>query len=233
MKKIAIIPARSGSKGLPNKNILMLQGKPLIGWTIEAAITSGQFEKVIVSTDSLEYGAISEKYGASVVYRGEEASSDTASTFTVVEDLFSKVDTKGVDYFVLLQPTSPLRCNRHIVEAIDLFEKEFDKYDTLVSVTKAHKAADLVKQINPQTLSLEYFDKDFSNYCRQGYTEYEPNGAIFISKIDTYLVKKHFFGTQGLAYMMDKKSSIDIDDFIDFKLAETVLKEEREGNGNV
>jgi len=87
MKKIAIIPARSGSKGLPNKNILMLGDKPLMAHTIEVALKSKMFERVIVSTNSLEYKYIAEKFGAEVFMRSEELSNDKASSFVVIEDV--------------------------------------------------------------------------------------------------------------------------------------------------
>lgn len=222
MNKIAVIPARSGSKGLPHKNILNLYGKPLIAWSIEAAIKSKQFDRVIVSTDSKQYGRISEQYGAEVIYRDESTSNDNASTFDVLKDLFNRIDISKIDYFVLLQPTSPLRNENHISEAIALFEDHYKEYDTLVSVTEAHKSSDLIKPID-ESLSLKYFNKDFSNYKRQEYKEYEPNGAIFISKIDTYLKVKHFFGTQGLAYIMIQDDSIDIDGRNDLELALNML----------
>lgn len=225
MKKIAIIPARSGSKGLPNKNILNLCGKPLIAWTIEAAIKSECFDRIIVSTDSREYGKISIEYGAEVVYRSKETASDTASTYDVLKELFEKTDVSIYDYFVVLQPTSPLRTEKHIVEAIKLFEENYEHKDTLVSVDEAHKSSVLIKPID-ETLSLENFDLDYSNYSRQKYKEYESNGAIFISKINHYLKVKHFYGKCGIAYIMDKESSVDIDDEIDFELA-IVLQSKR------
>lgn len=218
MKKIAIIPARSGSKGLPNKNILNLCGKPLIAWSIEAAIKSNCFDRVIVSTDSIEYGNISISYGAEVIYRSKEAASDTASTYDTLKELFEKEDLSMYDYFVLLQPTSPLRTEEHIIEAIQLFEKNYKDRDTLVSVSKAHKPTVLIREID-NDLSLQNFNIDYSNYSRQQYQEYEPNGAIFISKTAHYLKIKHFFGKTGTAYIMDKESALDIDDEIDFELA--------------
>lgn len=222
MKKIAIIPARSGSKGLPNKNILNLYGKPLIAWTIEAAVKSNQFERIILSTDSQQYGQIGKEYGAEVVYRDENISNDKASTYDVIKDLFNKINIADINYFVLLQPTSPLRNENHIKEAINIFENNYYCYDTLVSVKEAHKSSELIKPID-DTLNLKNFDNDFSNYKRQSYKEYEPNGAIFISKIDTYLKVKHFFGKQGIAYIMNEDDSIDIDDRNDFELAINIL----------
>ena len=215
LKKIAIIPARAGSKGLPNKNILMLLDKPLMAYSIEAAINSCCFERVIVSTDSLEYKVIAEQYGAEVILRDEELASDTATSFMVIEDVLNKVS--GYDYFVLLQPTSPFRNAKHIKQAIKEFELKA-QMNFLISVCKSNKSADLIKPIDDD-FSLKYFDLDFSNYRRQNKKEYTPNGAIFIGKNQAYLDKKHFFGADSLAFIMNKADSVDIDDKLDFELA--------------
>ena len=215
LKKIAIIPARSGSKGLPNKNILMLLDKPLIAYSIEAAIDSGCFERVIVSTDSLEYKVIAEQYGAEVILRDQELASDTATSFMVIEDVLNKV--AGYDYFVLLQPTSPFRNAEHIQQATKQFEQQ-SQMNFLISVCESNKSADLIKPIDDD-LSLKYFDLDFSHYRRQNSKEYTPNGAIFIGENQSYLNKKHFFGVDSLAFIMNKADSVDIDDKLDFELA--------------
>mgnify|MGYP001363529282 FL=1 len=218
MKKIAIIPARSGSKGLVNKNILMLLDKPILAYTIEAAIQSEKFIKVIVSTDSLEYKEIAEKYGAEVVMRGEELSNDSATSYMVIKDVLEKDLGVEYDYFVLLQPTSPFRNYQHINESIEKFEKNISNYDFLVSMTETSKASTLIKPIEEDE-SLKHYDLDFSNYKRQNYKEYYPNGAIFIGKNKDYLERKHFFGKKSLAYFMNKADSIDIDDRLDFEFA--------------
>jgi len=218
VKKIAIIPARSGSKGLVNKNILMLLDKPILAYTIEAAIQSEKFIKVIVSTDSLEYKEIAEKYGAEVVMRGEELSNDSATSYMVIKDILGKNLGIEYDYFMLLQPTSPFRNYQHINESIEKFEKNISNYDFLVSMTETSKASTLIKPIEEDE-SLKYYDLDFSNYKRQNYKEYYPNGAIFIGKNKEYLERKHFFGKKSLAYFMNKADSIDIDDRLDFEFA--------------
>ena len=215
LKKIAIIPARAGSKGLLNKNILMLLDKPLIAYSIDAAIDSGCFERVIVSTDSLEYKLIAEQYGAEVILRDKELASDSATSFMVIEDVLNKVI--GYDYFVLLQPTSPFRNAEHIKQAIEQFELQ-SQMNFLTSVCESNKSADLIKPID-EDLSLKNFDLDFSNYRRQNSKEYTPNGAIFIGKNQPYLNKKHFFGADSLAFIMNKVDSVDIDDKLDFELA--------------
>ncbi|AZL86073.1 acylneuraminate cytidylyltransferase [Aliivibrio salmonicida] len=221
LKKIAIIPARSGSKGLANKNILMLLDKPLIAYTIEAAIDSDIFERVIVSTDSQEYKSIAEQYGAEVMMRSDALASDSATSFMVIEDILQKVS--GFDYFVLLQPTSPFRHGAHIKDAALLFEQS-DYANFLVSVAESGKSADLIKPIDTD-LSLQYFDLDFSNYRRQNSKEYSPNGAIFIGRNQEYLSKKHFFGADSIAYIMNKADSVDIDDKLDFELAISIQQQ--------
>lgn len=215
LSKIAIIPARSGSKGLPNKNILMLLDRPLMAYTIDAAINSGVFDRVIVSTDSLEYKIIAEQYGAEVIIRNKELSSDSATSFMVIEDVLDKY--RGYDYFVLLQPTSPFRNSEHIKNAVENFEN-IDNAKFLVSMTESSKSSDLIKPID-NSLSLKNFDNDFSNYRRQNTKEYYPNGAIFIGYVEEYLRRKHFFGEGSFAYIMNKEDSIDIDDRLDFEMA--------------
>lgn len=217
---VAIIPARAGSKGLKNKNIIDLCGKPLMAYAIEAALKSEVFSRVIVSTDSERYAEIAKDYGAEVMMRDEELASDTATTYMVVENILKKMG--DIDYFVLLQPTSPLRNEEHIREAVQLFEEKLEKFDFLASVKEAEHASVLVRPIE-EDMSLKHFDTDFSTYRRQGYKEYSPNGAIFIAKPDAYLEQKHFFGERSVGYIMDKYSSADIDDQIDYELAKVLM----------
>lgn len=226
MKKVAIIPARSGSKGLADKNIIDLCGKHLIGYSIEAALKSGIFERIIVSTDSEKYRDIAEMYGAEVMMRGETLSNDTATTYMVIEDILSRLETTP-DYFVLLQPTSPMRNENHIKEATTKFEEKYEQFDFLVSMKEAEHANILVKPI-AEDGSLKNFDTDFSNYRRQGYKDYSPNGAIFIGKCKEYLVKKHFFGEKSLGYVMCDEDSIDIDTKLDYEIAKIVMGQEIE-----
>lgn len=222
MKKIAIIPARSGSKGLKDKNIIDLCGKPLIAYSIEAAVQTGLFDRVIVSTDSDHYADIARQYGAEVMMRGEKLSDDKATTFMVLEDILKNRITGPIDYFVLLQPTSPLRNAIHIKEAVEKFESRYNDFDFLVSMKEAEHAKVLVNPIDEDE-SLKFFDTDFSNYRRQGFKDYSPNGAIFIAKPHAYLKNKHFFGAKSIGYIMDSKSSVDIDSILDLYLAAIIM----------
>lgn len=223
MKKIAIITARSGSKGLKNKNILELCGKPMMNYSIEAALKANCFDRVILSTDSEEYGKIGIEAGAEVIYRGDDVSNDRATTFMVLADLFDHIPI-DFSYFVLLQPTSPLRDENHVIEANGLFEANYDTFDFLVSVKEAEHASILVKPID-EDRSLKYFDADFANYRRQGYKEYSPNGAIFTGKPEAYLKQKHFYGKKSLAYIMNSFDSVDVDTELDYKFATLCMKE--------
>ena len=223
MKKIAIIPARSGSKGLKDKNIIDLCGKPLIAYSIEAALQTGTFDRVIVSTDSEHYADIAREYGAEVMMRGEKLSDDKATTFMVLEDILKNRLTEPIDYFVLLQPTSPLRNSKHIKEAVTKFESKYNNFDFLVSMKESEHAKVLVNPIDDDE-SLKYFDTDFSSYRRQGYKDYSPNGAIFIAKPDAYLQQKHFFGAKSIAYIMTTIDSVDIDNAIDLSLAKCIME---------
>lgn len=223
MKRIAIIPARSGSKGLKDKNIIDLCGKPLIAYSIEAALETGLFDHVIVSTDSEHYAEIAQHYGAEVMMRGEALSNDKATSFMVLEDILKNRLQESIDYFVLLQPTSPLRTSKHITEAIEKFESKIEHFDFLVSMKEAEHAKVLVNPIDDDE-SLKYFDTDFSNYRRQGYKDYSPNGAIFIAKPDSYLEQKHFFGAKALSYIMSAEDSVDIDGALDLVVANAIMK---------
>ncbi|QLB17918.1 acylneuraminate cytidylyltransferase [Mannheimia varigena] len=225
MKKIAIITARAGSKGLPNKNVLLADGKPLMAYSIEAAIESKQFDKIIVSTDSQEYIDLLSHYPIEFIKRAEHLASDKASSFVVIEDVLNQYKSVDFDYFVLLQPTSPLRSAEHIREACEKFERNFEQFDFLVSVSDAHKPTTLTRVIEEDE-SLKHFQLDYSNYARQLYRpEYSPNGAIFSAKPIAYLEQKHFYGAKCLAYFMDKDVSIDIDDRQDFEYFYFILQQ--------
>ncbi|MGR6979844.1 cytidylyltransferase domain-containing protein [Testudinibacter sp. P27/CKL/0425] len=232
MKKIAIIPARSGSKGLPNKNVLLLDGKPLIAYSIEAALKSKVFEKIIITTDSLEYKDAIAHYPVDVIIRSPELSSDTASSYVVIKDTLERNLGIEYDYFMLLQPTSPLRTEHHILESIEKFEKNSDRFDFLVSMVEGGKPSTLFRPLD-ENESLKAYNIDYSNYSRQQYREYHPNGAIYIAKTNKYLEQKHFYGENSIAYLMNKKESIDIDDELDFDYLYFILQQKNKNQNHL
>ena len=131
--------------------------------------------------------------------------------------------SEPIDYFVLLQPTSPLRNATHVKEAVAKFENRFNDFDFLVSMKESEHAKVLVNPIDEDE-SLKYFDTDFSNYRRQGYKDYSPNGAIFMAKPEAYLERKHFFGAKSIAYVMSAEDSVDIDGKLDLIIAKAIIE---------
>jgi len=226
-KFLAIIPARSGSKGIKNKNIISLKGKPLISYTIESAIESGIFDEVMVSTDSKEIAEISKTYGAKIpLLRPYKLATDEASTLDVILHTLDYYINQKIfyDYFVLLQPTSPLRNSEDIVNAVELlFEKNAD---SVVSVCETDHSP-LWSNTLPKDLNLNNFIRqEAKNKPRQELPKYyRINGAIYISKVDKFIKERDFYGLNSYAYIMPLDRSIDIDNFVDLKLAEILLEE--------
>lgn len=222
-KIIAIITARSGSKGLPDKNIKDLNGKPLIAYTIEAALNSKVFDSVLVSTDSEKYAEISRQYGAEVPFlRSSENSGDKAGSWEVIQEVLSKLDEK-YDVVTLLQPTSPLRTSEDIKKGMELF---FEKdADSVISVTETDHPIFWCNTLD-ETLSLKGFIKKEYNVNRQQLpTSYTVNGALYIVKTDLLkdLDKLNLYNDKSYAYIMDKVNSIDIDGELDFMYVQAIL----------
>ncbi|MCP1639222.1 N-acylneuraminate cytidylyltransferase [Streptococcus gallinaceus] len=214
MKPICIIPARSGSKGLPDKNMLFLAGKPMIFHTIDAAIETGLFEKedIFVSTDSDLYRDICLERGISVVMRKPELSSDTATSYDMMEDFLADYEDDQV--FVLLQVTSPLRKAWHIEEAVDYYTSH--DVDNVVSFSEVEKHPRLFSTLSEEGFAQDMVGAD-RGYRRQDLQPlYYPNGAIYISDKQTYLKNKSFFTPKTYAYKMAKEYSLDVDTRDDF-----------------
>lgn len=227
MKNIAIIPARSGSKGLPDKNIKMLSGKPLIAWSIEAAISSGVYDEVMVSTDSEKYADIARSFGAKVPFlRSAEASSDTSSSWDAVREVILKYQEFGQDFdtFTLLQPTSPLRSADDIKGS---FDQMLDKNArTIVSVCETEDSPYTCNTL-PESMSMQdFFIEEYKNTRRQDLPNcYRLNGAIYLSKVDDFLKDGDIYANDCYAYIMDGQRSVDIDTDLDFKIAQLLIEE--------
>ena len=222
MKYLAIIPARGGSKRLPDKNILDLNGKPLIAWSIETAKKSKKIDDIVVTSDSDKILDIAKKYNVKTIKRPDFLASDTATTFDVIKHAIENLKEK-FEYIVLLQPTSPLRNEKHIDEAIELLEKK--NADAVISVCEVDHSP-LWSNTLPESLDMSNFIRDEVKNKRSQDLEkyYRLNGAIYICKTDRLLEEKTFFIKDNIfAYVMDRKSSVDIDDEIDFELAKVLM----------
>lgn len=225
INRIAIIPARSGSKGLKDKNIKLLNGKPLMAYTIEAAINSRSFDVIFVSTDSEEYARIASMYGADAHFlRSEENSSDKAGSWDVVREVIKRFEEEGYffDEIMLLQPTSPLRSKEDITNAIDTMIK----YDALAveSLTEMDHSP-LWSNTLPEDFCMDNFFTEYSNMSRQALPiYYRENGAVYLLKRELIDLKDSaIFSNRCYAYIMPKERSIDIDSEFDFKIAEVFM----------
>ena len=224
MKNLAIIPARSGSKGLPDKNIKLLNGKPLLYYSIEAAIQSGCFDTVMVSTDSTHYAEIAKDLGAEVPFlRSSETSSDRASSWDMVLEVLNGYEKLGkiFDTFCLLQPTSPMREANDIFEAYEVMKNK--KAFAVVSMTELEHPLSWCGMLGENN-SLDGFLKESGNIQRQAQNKYyRPNGAIYIASIPEFWKRQFLFREGSFAYIMPKERSVDIDTEFDFRFAEFAM----------
>ena len=223
MKTLVVIPARSGSKGLPDKNIKLLNGKPLIHYSIEVAQQIFNNEDICISTDSDKYIKIAEQTGLKVPFvRPETLSTDNATTQDVLLHCLDFYEQKGVfyDYILLLQPTSPFREKKHLE---DILMANIEESDMIVSVKETDS--------NPYYVLLEENEEGYLKKLMKGeFTRrqdcpkvYEYNGSIYLIKVSSLKEKLISSFTKIKKYEMHSKYSLDIDSKIDFKLAEVLL----------
>ncbi|WP_435274287.1 cytidylyltransferase domain-containing protein [Psychrobium sp. nBUS_13] len=225
-KVLGLILARGGSKRLPRKNIKNLHGKPLINWTIEAAINSSCIDDVVVSTDCENIANVAREAGANVPFlRDKELAQDTSSSTDAAIDAVSQLADirKYYDYIALLQPTSPLRTAFHIEQAFNILRD--NSATAVVSVCKTEHSPLWCNTLNESASLDNFLPKNISNIRSQDLpTYYRLNGAIYIIKSDVLMATKTFFpNTGGFAYVMPTQASIDIDTKLDFITAQAVM----------
>ena len=219
---LAIIPARGGSKRLPRKNILDLAGKPLIAWTIEAALESKYIDRIVVSTDSKEISSISRKYGADVPFmRPDELATDETTSIDVVLHQLDQLEecNDSYSYVILLQPTSPLRTAENIDESVELLKSR--NSDAVISVCKVEHSPLWCNTIPADGSLLNFLDDSILNKRSQDLNQYyRLNGAIYLCNIKLLKKEKNFFlKSNSIAYKMNEEQSIDIDSKNDFMCA--------------
>lgn len=225
---IAIIPARGGSKGLPGKNIKLLCGKPLIAYTIEAALNAKEVSRVIVSTDDEEIAKVSLLYGAEVPFlRPGFLATDTVMAVDnyiyTIERLATECG-KEIDEFVVLQPTSPLRISDDIDNAIRIFHSK--DADSVISYTQEQHPISWHKYVKEDGSFEDILNANISN--RQGLrVSYYPNGAVYVFRFKVIKERK-YYTEKSYAYIMPRERSVDIDYLIDFKYAEFLLSQRDE-----
>ena len=218
---LAVIPARGGSKGLPNKNILELAGKPLIAWSIEAASESKYIDRLIISTDSKEIADVAKQYNCEVPFmRPPELATDDANLNDVILHALDMIGDP-YDIVIILQPTSPLRDSEDIDHALEFMRD--NNVPTVVSVCKANKPLNwhFIVKVDG-TLKPILQNKIISNR-QECESTYIPNGALYISKTEYFKSTNTFYNDLTIAYIMTQEKSVDIDSQFDFAIAESLI----------
>lgn len=222
---VALIPARGGSKGIPDKNIRDIKGKPLIAYTIEAARNSQYIDEVIVSTDSERIRQVAMQYQASAPFlRPETLATDTAKTIDVVLHTIEYLHGKeeDYDYLVLLQPTSPLRTQRDIDGAIEKFMECGEQ--GLASVSQVSDSPILIRKIDEKTNRMENLMETSSTIRRQDMPDYyRINGGIYINRVAD-ISPTTSFNDNKVFYIMSKQHSVDVDEYIDLEIVKYYLE---------
>lgn len=228
---MAVIPARGRSKGIPKKSIKELAGKPLIAYSIEAALKSKNIDRVVVSTDDMEMARISKKFGAQIPYlQPKKSAQDNSPILPVLAYAINYLREKEgyIPYaVVLLQPTSPLRKVHHIEEAIGKFldNPEADSLVSVVGVPHNFQPVKLMKTFG-KYLIPHLKGQGTKILTRKGLPLlYARNGpAILITKTEVIMKEKSLYGKKVLSYPMSKMESFDIDDMEDWKIVEALIK---------
>lgn len=221
MTLLALIPARGGSKGIPRKNIRPFCGKPLLQWSIDAALASACVDQVVVSTDDEEIAEVAKCGGADVPFlRPAEHASDTAPGIAPV--LHALQELSDVDDLLLLQPTSPLRTSTDIEAIFDLRKKANSASAVSLTRTPKHPAWMYSINSNKNLKSLYQYDEA---YCRQQLPSvYVLNGALYLATRTFLLSEKAFVTEKTVGYTMPPERSVDIDNLLEFEWAEFLFR---------
>ena len=225
---LAVIPARGDSKGIPRKNVRPLCGKPLIAYTIEAALSSKLIDRVIVSTEDEKIAEVTKKYGAELIRRPPELAQDDTPSLPVYQHAIrhlEKMEDYRPEIIVILQPTSPLRIVGDIDGAIERFLKA--KYDSIVSVCEVEYPPHWMYALAGNRLKTVI--KDGENVIRRQDAPkvYRLNGAVYVTSRDIIMKESRVLGRDTRAYIMPLERSIDIDTELDFKLADLLMRERK------
>lgn len=223
-KILALIPARGGSKGIKDKNIISLAGKPLIAYSIEAAKKSKYIDSIVVTTDSEKIAEVAKRYGARVPFlRPAELAADTSKTIDAVLHAIKTLKSMGENYdtLVLLQPTQPLRTTDDIGKAIELYYESGE--NGLVSISSVDDSPLLIRSIDEDGKLINLLSQNSTCRRQDMPNYYKVNGCIYINKIDE-INENTSFNDNKVPFIMDKEHSIDIDELSDLWMAECYLK---------
>jgi len=232
MRYVVLICARGGSKGLPGKNIKPLNGIPLIGWSINIAKEIGRASRIIVSTDSEEIAKVALEYGAEVPFiRPKDLAQDDSPEWLVWRhaiDYLERHDSENIDAIVVLPVTAPLRSIKDVNACIDLFEE--GEVDSVITVSEANRSPYFNMIVNDDNgLSLLAITPKSQIIRRQDAPEvYDMTTVAYVA--DVGFVKNHngIFNGKVKSVVIPKQRAIDIDDLLDFKIAECLSNQQKE-----
>jgi CMP-N,N'-diacetyllegionaminic acid synthase len=227
MRYLGLITARQNSKRLPGKNLKPLCGKPLLAYTIQAALASSRLDRVVVSTDGEEIASVARQCGAEVPFRRpkELATDDARSVDVMIHALswFQQHENLAPDALVLLQPTCPLRTGTHIDEAIALYEAH--EADCVVAVSEPKLHPFWTKTMDPAGLLTPFLQVDLSHYHqKQSLPQlWASNSSIYVLRRESFLARKEIYGGRTFGYVMPDSAALDIDTPWEFHLAELII----------
>ncbi|MBE3142423.1 MAG: acylneuraminate cytidylyltransferase family protein [Planctomycetes bacterium] len=227
---IAVIPARGGSKTLPRKNILLMDGKPLIYYSIKHALESKYLDKIIVSTEDSEIKAVAENYDTEVLMRPVEMAKDNSPTMEVLYHVLDYFEKKNefFDILMLLEPTSPMRKKGDADKAIELFVKNYGKANSLVSLGKVALENPYITKVIKNGFLMPFIKAKGKVTRRQQLPKiYFPYGVIYLSKISTLRKTGTFYQKKAIPYFIERWQTYEVDDLYDFLAIENILKHER------
>ena len=227
---LAIIAARSGSKGLPGKNLRLLGGKPLVAWPVSAAVGCKSVTRVIVSTDSREIADAAQDAGAEVPFlRPSHLAEDNSSSMDVIVHAIEQLASNGDSYehVMLLEPTSPLTESEDIDDAYNRLVENSDLADSIVGISKVeaqHPAYDVKK--DRDDLISPYMHQNFSRLPRRQELEelYFLEGSLYISRVDSFIAKRSFYHDRTMGYLVPRWKAQEIDNLFDFYVVDTIMR---------
>ena len=225
MKKLAIIPARGGSKRIPQKNIKLFLGKPIVAYSIDAALKSGLFTEVMVSTDSEEIADIARQNGASVpFFRSPQTSDDYAALGDVIEEIILMYEQQGLwfDTICCVLPTAPLLTVQRLIEGHDLLEEK--KYDSVTPVIKFSYPIQRALQLNEENRLSMMYPENLNKRSQDLVPAYHDSGQFYWGRTDAFMKERTFFMKNGGAIVIPENEGQDIDTVEDWRLAEMKYK---------
>ena len=228
-KILAVIPARGGSKGVPRKNIIEVGGHPLIKYTIDCGKNSKYLDRVVISTEDLLIKRVAEENGGDVPFlRPKELAEDTSKTIDCIVHAVDTLKSMGeeYDYVMILQNTVPLRKSWHVDEAIEMIVDSNER--SLVSISEVDEHPILMRTLNEDKTVKNLLQMN-STMRRQDFPKfYKVDGAIAIQKIDDEFNLETSINDGKLGYVIERKYSTDIDNYLDIKIIEYYLEKEKE-----